>query len=86
MTYFTTNKIIFDRPISLLYLCPLININQNIIIMFTLVILFAIYFIPTIIAYSEKKVNSPAILILNLLLGWTFIGWVIALVWAIKKD
>jgi len=26
--------------------------------------------------------NMDAILILNLFLGWTFLGWVIALVWA----
>jgi hypothetical protein len=41
-----------------------------------------VYFIPALMAYSNKKKNSGAILALNLFLGWTFIGWVVALVWA----
>jgi len=51
-----------------------------------LLIMLAIYFIPTWVAYSNKKKNAEAISILNFLLGWTFIGWVIALVWAVTKD
>jgi hypothetical protein len=43
-----------------------------------------IYFLPTIIGYSKN--NVLAIFILNLFLGWTFIGWVIALVWAASND
>lgn len=45
----------------------------------------ALYFLPTIIAVAGKRRNTLAIFLLNLLLGWTFIGWVIALVWAVKK-
>lgn len=44
-------------------------------------VMFA-YLIPAIVASSRKHTNAPAIIILNLLLGWTFIGWAIALVWA----
>lgn len=43
-----------------------------------------IYFIPSIIGMQKK--NAGAIFALNLFLGWTFIGWVIALVWALCKD
>ena len=42
----------------------------------------AIYFCPTGIAVRHKHHNAKAIFVLNLLLGWTFIGWIIALVWA----
>lgn len=45
-----------------------------------------IYFLPSAIAEEKHKNNSGAILILNLLLGWTLIGWVIALVWASTND
>jgi ABC-type transport system involved in cytochrome c biogenesis permease component len=41
---------------------------------------------PTVIALLSKKKNTLAILTLNLLLGWTVLGWIIALVWAVTKD
>jgi hypothetical protein len=40
------------------------------------------YFIPAGVAGMRDHHNSIAIFVLNLLLGWTFVGWVIALVWA----
>ncbi|MBP1222850.1 superinfection immunity protein [Flavobacterium sp. 1355] len=46
----------------------------------------AIYFLPTLIAVSRKKTNRTAITLLNFFLGWTFIGWIAALVWACLKD
>ena len=45
----------------------------------------AIYFIPTIVAYKSEHDNKTAILCLNLFLGWSLIGWVVSLVWALKK-
>ena len=44
------------------------------------------YFVPTIIAVQDKKQNKAAIIALNVLAGWTFIGWVISLVWALTKE
>jgi len=44
------------------------------------------YFLPTILAFARDKRDATAILVLNILLGWTVIGWVIALVWALKHD
>ena len=41
-----------------------------------------IYFIPTLVANDRKHHNATAIFVTNLLLGWTFIGWVAALVWS----
>jgi len=46
----------------------------------------AVYLIPSIIAIARNKVNWPAILVLNLFLGWTIVGWVVALVWSIAVD
>lgn len=45
-----------------------------------LAIIFGIYFLPTIVGWNHR--NGPAILVLNFFLGWTLIGWVLALVWA----
>lgn len=44
------------------------------------------YFVPTFIAYSRKKTNAGAIFALNLFLGWSLIGWVVALVWALSDQ
>lgn len=43
----------------------------------------AIYFLPSIIAGMKKRKNSVDILILNTFLGWTILGWIIALIWAL---
>lgn len=48
--------------------------------------LIVIYFLPTIIAYERGHKNAFAILVLNILLGWSIIGWVIALIWSVLKD
>jgi hypothetical protein len=50
------------------------------------IISLAFYFLPTIVAVIRKKRNALAIFLLNLFLGWTFIGWVVAIVWAATKD
>ncbi|EGD2686327.1 superinfection immunity protein [Salmonella enterica] len=49
-------------------------------------ILLVVYFIPAIIASNRKHSNSGAIACLNIFLGWTFIGWVVALVWAFTDN
>lgn len=41
------------------------------------------YSIPSFIAGIRKHKKSGAICALNLFLGWTGIGWVIALIWAL---
>ena len=54
------------------------------LILFLLALVF--YFLPTVIATSNKHKNAAAIFVVNLLLGWSLIGWVVALAWAVKKD
>jgi hypothetical protein len=44
------------------------------------------YFLPTILAAARSKRDAGAIFVLNLFLGWTFLGWIVALVWALKHD
>jgi hypothetical protein len=51
-----------------------------------LLILLALYLLPTIIASSKKRRQVNAICVLNLLLGWTVLGWIGALVWAMVED
>jgi hypothetical protein len=51
-----------------------------------LILLFfvALYLSPIATAYQRKTDNVAQVAVVNLLLGWTLIGWVIALVMAYK--
>ncbi len=52
-----------------------------------LVPLFLIaYFIPFFVAAGRKHRFSTAIGLINLLLGWTVIGWLAAIIWAVNRD
>jgi Superinfection immunity protein/zinc-ribbon domain len=53
---------------------------------FFLLIVVLPYFLPTIIAIAKKKRNAGAIALLNIFLGWTIIGWIVAMVWAFTAD
>jgi predicted membrane channel-forming protein YqfA (hemolysin III family) len=45
----------------------------------------AVYLIPTFIALKTQSPNKKLAIIINVLLGWTVVGWVVALVFAINK-
>ena len=49
-----------------------------------LILCCVLYFLPAIIGHNKR--GSGGIFLLNLLLGWTFIGWIIALVWACTAE
>jgi chromate transport protein ChrA len=46
-------------------------------------ILLPIYIMPTLIAAGRRHRHTAAVVALNILLGWTVLGWVAALVWAL---
>jgi hypothetical protein len=48
-------------------------------------LIFAVYFLPSLIAFSRQHKNKIAIFLLNLLLGWTVLGWVGSLVWSVAR-
>lgn len=45
-----------------------------------------IYFLPWIVALLRGSVRTGGVAVLNIFLGWTFLGWVIALAWAAGSD
>jgi len=49
-----------------------------------IVAMLAIYFAPTIVAWGKPQAGS--VFLLNLLLGWSLIGWVVALIWAFHRE
>jgi len=43
-----------------------------------------LYYVPMILALKRDRPDKFKIIIVNIMLGWTIIGWVIALKWALK--
>jgi hypothetical protein len=52
--------------------------------MLTLAFSVLLYFLPAII--GRRKREAVGIFLVNLLLGWTVIGWIIALLWACTSE
>jgi ABC-type transport system involved in cytochrome c biogenesis permease component len=59
--------------------------NLGLLEMLLVVLIFTIYFLPALIAFLRQHKNKLAIFLLNLLLGWTVLGWVGSLVWSVTK-
>jgi hypothetical protein len=49
-------------------------------------VVLPIYFAPFAIANGRHHNNQAAIFMLNLLLGWTLLGWIIAMIWACTNN
>jgi hypothetical protein len=43
---------------------------------------FCVYLLPAFIATRRKHPNVAPIIIVNIFLGWTFLGWIVALAWS----
>ena len=56
--------------------------EQILLIVLFFVGLLIVYFVPYFVARVRSHPRSTAILLLNVLLGWTTIGWIGALAWA----
>jgi hypothetical protein len=47
-----------------------------------LAIIVLIYLLPTLVAFSREHPQRGWILILNLIFGWTLLGWILIFLWA----
>ena len=57
--------------------------SSPVVSILVMVLLWAAYFIPSVVAFLRAHHSKVAILTLNILLGWSGIGWIVALVWAL---
>lgn len=44
-----------------------------------------LYLVPSVIAFRRAHHNRQAIVALNVLGGWTVVGWIVSLVWALAR-
>lgn len=59
---------------------------EFLVMILLLIIGAGIYFIPTMVAELRHHRNTTAIILLNVFLGWTLLGWVGALIWAFYEE
>lgn len=50
------------------------------------ILIILLYLLPTVNAYWNKKRNAGSVFVINFFLGWSIIGWVIALSMSMGKD
>jgi hypothetical protein len=55
---------------------------STIVVFIIVAISLVIYSLPAIVASNRGHKSAGAIIFLNMLLGWTLIGWVVAFVWS----
>jgi len=48
-------------------------------------VIVSVYFLPSLIGTFRSVRNIGSVFVINLFLGWTFIGWVIALAMAVRS-
>jgi hypothetical protein len=54
--------------------------------LFGVIVLIAMYFLPTIVASTRKVTDKGSVVVINLFLGWTLVGWVVALAMACRSS
>ena len=60
--------------------------QKGVVIGWLALLSFTLYLLPTYVAFDQKHSQRFSIGALNLFLGWTFLGWVAALVWALVNE
>ena len=53
---------------------------------FLAIVVLGFYFLPTIVAVVRKVTNQGSVAVINFFLGWTLIGWVVALAMACRTS
>jgi len=50
-----------------------------------LAVLFALYWLPTMVAVIRRTPSALGVAAINFFLGWTVIGWIVALILALAS-
>ena len=58
---------------------------EGVTLIFIVMIGITFYFLPSIIQEARGARHGSAIFLVNLLFGWTILGWIAALIWAITE-
>lgn len=62
---------------------PRLNIFGTIMVSIGVACVPVLYMLPSIEAWMRRHPSLQSIMVLNLLLGWTVVGWVVSAAWAL---
>lgn len=61
--------------------------NDNAVVqIIAVMIALALYFLPAILADRRKRVDVLTLALFNACLGWTVLGWLLALYWSLQPN
>ena len=55
------------------------------LLMIILLVSIFIFFLPSFIAFNRQHRNRLVILVINIVFGFTLLGWLVALIWSLNK-
>ncbi|SAL40424.1 immunity protein [Caballeronia sordidicola] len=61
-------------------------VEKTVVQAFIAVVAMLVYFTPSIVADRRGRRNVLLLALMNALLGWTIVGWLSALYWALHRD
>lgn len=59
---------------------------EHTITVIELMLIAILYMLPTVIAFGRDIPQRQTITVVNIVLGWTLIGWIVAFIWAMSAE
>jgi hypothetical protein len=73
-------------PYTQVEVTPYRSSTAHLVIAWVVAVLTALYMLPWAVAATRNRSNTAAIALINLFLGWSVVGWVVALVMACGSE
>lgn len=79
---FAQNAVLVIVGIVILLMILYFLIAEGFTFLVLALVLIPVYFVPCFIAYKKNHKFKKQIFLLNIFLGFSYVGWVAALIWA----
>jgi hypothetical protein len=75
----------FLSSLASVSITPTDSWSEDFLLVFVPVLGVAIYFMPSLAAAAARHPSLQAVFVLNLLFGWTIVGWFVAITWTLRR-
>ena len=75
----------FLSSLATVSIMPVDSWQADFLAIFAPLLLVFIYFLPSSAAVAARHPAFQSVFILNLLFGWTIIGWILAMTWTLRR-